>query len=52
MNIISNIFQKINVYFIHDEDEQAPISDYLLFYGINFICLLLIVASIAGIRTF
>ena len=32
---MSKLFHKLNVYFLHDEEEQAPVSDYLWFYGFN-----------------
>lgn len=29
------IFKKLNYIFLHDEDEQAYLSDYIFFYGSN-----------------
>lgn len=31
--IVSNMFKKLNTYFIADEGEEIPVSDYLYFYG-------------------
>lgn len=29
------LFNKLNYYFLHDEDETAHLSDYVWFYGFN-----------------
>lgn len=35
------LFSELNYYFLHDEDETAPISDYVWFYGFNIGSLLI-----------
>lgn len=52
MNIISNWFHKLNVYFLHEEDEEAPLSDYLWFYGFNGGCLIISIICLIKIITF
>jgi len=52
MSIISNIFRKLNTHFLHDEDEAAPISDYLWFYGFNGGCIVLSIFMLFKILTF
>jgi len=51
-NIVSDIFNKINAYFLHDEDEQALASEYFIFYGTNGIGLLLSILFLMKIITF
>ncbi len=47
-----NLFSKLNYYFLHDEDETAPISDYVWFYGFNGGSLLLSMVFLIKIITF
>lgn len=42
----------MNVYFLHDEDEQASSSEYLMFYGTNGVVLLLSIVFLIKIFTF
>jgi len=44
MNTLANIVNKVNCYFIADEDEYIPTSDYIWFYG--FYAGMLIIAII------
>jgi len=52
IDIVSNLFKKMNVYFIHDEDEQATVGEYVIFYGFHGMCLLLTFIFLIKIITF
>lgn len=30
---MTKLFNKLNYFFLHDENEQAPLSEYLIFYS-------------------
>lgn len=45
------LFKRLNYIFLHDEDEAAPISDYIWFYGFNggsLLVSLILLAKILG----
>ena len=49
MLTISKFIKNINCYFLHDEDEEAPASDYVWFYGFYFIVFVAILITLINL---
>jgi len=49
---MNRFFERLNYIFIHDENEQALLHEYLLFYGVNLLTLLASVIFIFKLITF
>lgn len=44
---MTNLFNKLNEYFIHEPGEQVPLSDYVFFYTwIDFLITFLVITII------